>query len=135
MNRWLAALPILALVVAAACASGPSADALARNISPSTTTTSEPLPEGIQLIKISNGSFQPANLTLDTAEMPIVRWQNLDDVEYTIIARGREFESPPLPQGGSWEFDFSALEPGVYRYFTTRGAQNIPGLVDTRPAQ
>ncbi len=137
MRRTLAliALPMALLVVAGACASGPSPEARARNVAPSTTTTTEPLPEGVSLVRIRNASFQPAVLELNVNQTPVVRWENLDDVEYTILARRQEFESPPLPPGGSWEFDFSTLEPAVYRYLITRGAQTIPGLVDTRPAQ
>ena len=134
-RTFLLAIPVVLLLVASACSSGPSADALARNQRPSTTTTTEPLPEGLVLVRITNASFQPAVLELDTTETPIVRWVNEDDVEYVIFARGREFESPPVPPGGTWEFDFGALEPDLYRYLITRGAQTIPGLVDTRPAQ
>jgi len=123
------------LILAASCASGPSEAAKVRNISPSTTTTTVPLPEGLVLIKISNAAFQPAILELDTTTMPMIRWENLDNVEYTIFARGKEFESPVVPPGGTWDFDFSTIEPGVYRYFIVRGAQTIPGLIDTRPAQ
>lgn len=131
----LVAVPIAFLVLSAACASGPSPEARARNLAPATTTTTEPLPVGVSLVRITNASFQPAVLNLDTTKVPIVRWVNLDDVEYVILARGKEFESPPLPPGATWEFDFSTLEPSVYRYLITRGAQTIPGLVDTRPEQ
>ena len=138
MNRRalvLTAIPLACLLVAGACASGPSPEVEARGLSPSTTTTTEALPDNISLVRITNASFQPAVLELDTNVVPIVRWENLDDVEYVILARGREFESPAVPPGGTWDFDFSTLEPGVYRYLITRGAQTIPGLVDTRPAQ
>jgi plastocyanin len=125
----------LAIALAAACASGPSAEVAARGLRPSVTTTTEPLAEGIVLIKIFNAAFQPAVIDLDPSRFPVVRWENTDDVEYTIFARGDEFESPVIQPGMTWDFDFSTLEPGVYRYFTVRGAQSIPGLIDTRPAQ
>ncbi len=32
----------------------------------------------------------------------------------------------------SFEFDFSALEPEIYRYYTFIGNQRVPGMVDTR---
>ncbi|MEE8330748.1 MAG: hypothetical protein V3R84_03170 [Acidimicrobiia bacterium] len=131
----LVALPVALLIVAGSCASGPSEAAKLRDVAPATTTTTVPLPEGIQLVKILNASFQPAVLDLDTTEVPIVRWENIDDIEYTIFARGKEFESPVIPPGGTWDFDFTSLELGVYRYFIVRGAQTIPGLVDTRTAQ
>lgn len=133
LNGFTAALAVV--VVAAACASGPSPDAIARNQQPEQTVTTEALPEGLVVVRIDNASFRPSVLELDPVATPVVRWVNLDDVEYTIIARGKEFESPVLAEGDTWEFDFSTLEPAVYRYFITRGAQTIPGLVDTRPAQ
>ena len=136
MKRFiLLALPLATFLVVSACASGPSDEAITRDQRPSTTTTTEPLPEGLVLVRITNASFQPAVLELDTNTSPIVRWVNEDDVDYVIFARGREFESPPVPPGGTWEFDFGTLEPDLYRYIITRGAQTIPGLVDTRPAQ
>jgi hypothetical protein len=135
MKRSLVLIPVVFFLVAAGCASGPSDDAIARNVSPSTTTTTEPLPEGIALIRITNASFQPAVLELDPTVVPVVRWENLDDVEYIIFGRGDAFESPAVPPGGTWEFDFSTLEPAVYRYLIIRGNQTIPGLIDTRPAQ
>lgn len=136
MKRSLLLVSVpLAIMAAAACASGPSPEVAARGLRPPVTTTTEPLAEGIVLIKIFNAAFQPAVLELDPTLFPVVRWENTDDVEYTIFARNGEFESPAITPGATWEFDFSALEPAVYRYFTIRGAQSIPGLIDTRPAQ
>ncbi len=129
------------LIAASACASGPSQDAIDADRRPATTTTTEPPPEGVQVVRISNASFRPSNLTLDLDELQIVRWVNEDDREYQIISRQRGedgerlFESPLLVQGDEWEFDFTTIEPAVHRYFMTLGAQTIPGLVDTRPAQ
>ncbi len=135
------ALALTGLLVASACASGPSAEAIAQDRRPATTTTTEPPPEGVFRVRISNASFRPANLTIDLDEIQTIRWVNEDDREYTIISRQRGddgerlFESPLLGPGDEWEFDFTTLEPAVHRYFMTLGAQTIPGLVDTRPAQ
>ena len=129
-----------------ACASGPSAEAVARDVRPSTTTTTEAAPEGIFIVAIENAAFKPAIHELDLDEFQIVRWENSDtDRSYVVTSRDRVeneagdrvrlFESPEIPPGGTWEFDFSTLEVGVHRYFTTVGAQTIPGLMDTRPAQ
>ena len=141
MRRLLALAAVLALTLAA-CASGPSPEALERAEAPSTTTTTEPPPEGVFIVAIRNASFRPSNLTLDLTEFQIVRWENEDtDREYMITSRARGddgerlFESPVIGAGGSWELDFSQLEEAVHRYFTTLGAQTIPGLVDTRPEQ
>ncbi len=97
-------------------------------------------------MKIENAAFKPSILLLDLEEFQTVRWENADaDRAYTIVARqfvtaadgtrARAFESPEIPPNGAWEFDFTTLEPAVHRYFTTVGAQTIPGLVDTRPEQ
>ena len=140
--RRLVVLTMVLGLVAAACASGPSPEALERDQQPSTTTTTEPPPEGVFVVAIRNASFRPSNLTLDLTEFQIVRWENEDtDRDYTIISRARGeggdrlFESPAIGPGETWELDFSALDEAVHRYFTTVGAQTIPGLVDTRPAQ
>ena len=45
------------------------------------------------------------------------------------------FESPVMQFGDIYEFDFSDLEPDLYRYNTFLGQQRIPGLVDTRPSR
>ncbi len=94
------------------------------------------------IVAIRNASFRPANLTIDLAEFQIIRWENEDaDREYMVTSRSRGddgerlFESPVLGPGDSWELDISQFETAVHRYFTTLGAQTIPGLVDTRPAQ
>ena len=141
MRKLVALAAVLGLVLVS-CASGPSPEARERNQQPSTTTTTEPPPEGVTVVAIRNASFRPSNLTIDLAEFQIVRWENEDvDREYMITSRSRGddgerlFESPVIPPGGSWELDFSTLEEDVHRYFTTLGAQTIPGLVDTRPAQ
>ncbi len=141
MHRLLALAAVLALAVTS-CTSGPSPAALERAEAPATTTTTEPPPEGITLVAIRNASFRPSNLTIDLDEFQIVRWENEDtDREYMITSRERDdngdrvFEGPLLGPGDSWELDFSQLEVAVHRYFTTLGAQTIPGLVDTRPAQ
>ena len=135
--RRLAGLIAALAVIAIACASGPSPQALERNLEPSTTTTTEPPPEGITIVIIDNGRFSPSNLELDIEELWIVRWENQDPPrEYQIISRDAGlFESEVIVPGESFEFDFSTLEPGLYRYNTFLGNQRIPGLVDTRPAR
>lgn len=129
----LAGVIIVAALTVAACASGPSQEALDRNQRPSTTTTTEPPPEGVTIIVIRNGAFAPSIVNIDLETTPIVRWENRDEVEYVISAQRGEFESPPVAPGESWEFDFSTVEPDVYRFATYRGNVRIPGLVDSQP--
>jgi hypothetical protein len=126
----------------AGCGSGPSQAALDRNQAPATTTTTEPPPEGVTVVIIENGKFTPSNLEIALEEIWIVKWENQDPPrEYQITSRDRNaegeslFESPVLAPGDTWEFDFSTLEPDIYRYNTYIGNQRIPGLVDTRPAR
>lgn len=135
MRRSLIA--VLALtVLAAACSSGPSAEAEARNQVPSTTTTTEPPPEGVVVVRIANGAFRPSNLTLDLSKEWIVVWENEDDRPYVIESRARDvFTSPEIPPGGEWEFDFRSLDEAIHRYHMFVGNQRVPGQVDTRPEQ
>ena len=124
-------LPAWALLFAA-CGSGPSDDALARNQPPPTTTTTTLPPEGIAVVTIRNGKFAPAILALNLEETWIVRWVNEDPPrEYTL--NFGDFQSPTLLPGDTYEVDFSELETGIYRYKAAIGSQLIPGTVDTRP--
>ena len=132
---FLAVVFVVLLIVGSLLESGPSAEAVAADRRPATTTTTEPPPEGVVIVKISNGVFRPANLKLDVNEIQVVQWHNEDDVEYVIIGSGGIFESPPLNQGDSFEFDFSTLPPGIHRYNAVIGFQRLPGSVDTRPDQ
>ena len=115
--------------------SSPSDDVVEAGRAPTTTTTTEPPPEGVVIVRIDNGVFRPANLAIDLDETQIVQWINEDPREYVIIGTGGTFESPPLAQGDSFEFDFSTLEPSIHRYNAVIGFQRIPGSVDTRPEQ
>lgn len=89
------------------------------------------------IVTITNGAFRPSNLDIDVTETPVVRWVHEDSAEreYVITARNGEFESPPMNPGDTFEFDFSALGPAIYRYFSVLGNHRVPGTVDTRPDQ
>ena len=131
--RWLA-LAVLVGSVTAACGSGPASPNLP---APTTTTTTEAPPEGVVVVAITNGAFRPSNLKIDLNRTPIVRWLHEDTAEreYTIVARNEEFASNAMTPGDTFEFDFSTLEPGIYRYYSFLGNSRIPGSVDTRPEQ
>jgi hypothetical protein len=136
VRRTLLLITIVSGLIATACASGPTPQALERNRIPEVTTTTEPPPEGVVVVEISNGRFTPSNLALNLEREWIVRWQNNDPPrEYVITARNGEFESPLLAPGDSYEVDFRDLPEGLYRYNTEIGAQRIPGQVDTRASR
>lgn len=136
LARWVTTTVIVGLLLGA-CASGPSDAALAGGKVPVSTTTTEPPPEGIVLVSITNGSFRPSNLKMDLDEVWIVEWRHEDvaEREYVLQARNGEFESATLTPGDIFQFDFSTLEPGIYRYFSFLGNTRVPGSVDTRPEQ
>jgi plastocyanin len=132
----LVAIIFVALLVAGAWASSsPSDETLANAKPPTTTTTTEAPPEGVAVVRLSNGVFRPANLDIDLAVVQTVQWVNEDDREYLIRSTDGEFESPLLAQGDTFEFDFSTLPPGIHRYNALVGFQRIPGSVDSRPNQ
>jgi len=131
VRRGYGTIIALALILAA-CASGPSPSATERNEPPPTTTTTTLPPEGVTIVRISNGTFKPSLLELDLRETWIVRWINEDEQEYVLICRGF-FESPSLALGDTYEFDFSELEPDVFHYSSTVGNAKIPGTIDTQP--
>ncbi len=59
---------------------------------------------------------------------------NGDSREYLLADKGGLFEVTLAP-GDEFEFDYSTLEPDIYRVFATVGFNRIPGTIDTRPAQ
>lgn len=149
MRRVFGSVVAIGLLVAG-CGSGPSPEAAANSRPPSTTTTTEPPPQGVVYVIIENGRFAPSNLEIALEETWIVEWQHNDEPvtlqdgtvqarEYQIISRDRDdngdflFESPVMQFGDTFQFDFSTVEPDLYRYNTFLGMQRIPGLVDTRP--
>jgi hypothetical protein len=139
VRRGFGTIIALALVtsagalVLAACGSGPSPEALARNEPPPTSTTTTLPPQGVVIVTIKNGKFSPALLKLDLEKEWIVRWVNEDPPrEYVLEARDL-FTSPTLAPGDVFEFDFSTVEPAIHRYYTFIGNQRVPGSVDTRP--
>ncbi len=103
-----------------------------------TTTTTEPPPEGIIVVRITNGAFRPSNLKVDLEQEWIVQFRHEDvaEREYVIEARNEVFPASPLLKPGDvYEVDFSGLDPGIYRYFAFLGNTRIPGSIDTRPQQ
>jgi hypothetical protein len=122
------------MIVGAIMASGPSAATIAADRTPTSTTTTEPPPEGIAIVRIDNGVFRPANLKIDLDEVWIVRWINDDPREYVMVDSDGNFEVT-LAEGDTFEFDYSTLEPGIHRYKALIGFQRIPGSVDSRPSQ
>jgi len=132
---FVAAVFALVLVVGSVLASGASQATIDAGRVPTTTTTTEPPPEGFTIVRLNNGSFRPSVLQIDTSVIQIVQWINEDPREYILRASDGSFESEPLGQGDTFEFDYSTLEPGIHRYEALIGFQRIPGSVDTRPEQ
>ena len=126
---------VVLLAVGTVITSGPSDATTEAARVPTTTTTTEPPPEGLVVVRLSNGVFRPSNLAINIEEIQIVQWINEDPREYIIVGSDDTFESPPLNQGDTFEFDFSTLEPAIHRYTAFVGFQRIPGSVDTRPEQ
>lgn len=138
---WISVLAVALGLVAVACGSGPSEEVLAAGRRAKVTTTTEAPPEGVVIVSIVNGAFRPSNVKLDVEVTPIVEWRHEDseDREYIIEARSRgdvvPFVSETLRQGDTFQFDFSQLEPDIYRYGAAIGMTRIPGTIDTRPDQ
>ncbi|MEN8234292.1 MAG: hypothetical protein ABFR89_05150 [Actinomycetota bacterium] len=130
----IAGVVAVLLVMGFALQSSPADEVLAADRQPTTTTTTEPPPEGVLKVRINNGSFRPSNVLLDLNETWIVRWVNEDPREYMLADKDGLFETT-MAEGAEFEFDYSTLEPGIYRVFATVGFQRIPGTIDTRPEQ
>ncbi len=121
-------------LVGAACSSGPSSPDLPL---PTTTTTTEPPPPGETVVAIRNGAFKPSNLKIDLDEVQIVRWvhEDRERFEYVLTSADEIWEPLTLAKGDEFSFDFSGLEPGLYRYTAQLGNSFLPGIVDSRPEQ
>ena len=125
----------LLIVVGNINTSAPSASVIEADRQPTTTTTTEPPPPGVAFVVISNGSFQPSILELDLTDIHIVQWTNEDALEYEFSSADDLWETFTLSEGDQFEFDFSTVEPAIYRQKASIGFNRIPGSVDTRPEQ
>jgi len=132
---------VAVLVVGAVLQSGPSQATIDADRQPTSTTTTEPPPEGVTIVFIDNGVLRPSNLEIDTTAIQVVKWINRDDREFILEESNGLFVSEPLGGGGEFEYDFSTQPNGLYRYKAILvtdslfGGVRIPGLVDTRAAQ
>jgi hypothetical protein len=128
---------VLFLVLGTLFESEPSQATVDADRPPTTTTTTEPPPEGVFVVELRNGSFAPANLTLDLDVAWIVRWVNRDPRDVILFDRSRDkmFSVTLAANGGTFEWDYSQLEPAIWRYSAEIGRQLIPGQIDTRPEQ
>jgi len=84
----------------------------------STTTPQTPVPGG-NTVTIQNFAFSPPTMTI--SQGTTVTWVNKDSADHKIIndasgsnAEGAIFNSPIIPQGGSYSFTFNI--PGTYPY-------------------
>ncbi|MDJ0961310.1 MAG: hypothetical protein QNJ88_11665 [Acidimicrobiia bacterium] len=143
-SRAFVVVLMVTALVAAACGSGPSQEALDRNRKIATTTTTEPPPEGTTVIKIVNGAFQPAIVEIDLDVTPIIEWRHedtsIEGATYVISTTTRvdgelPFQSDELALGDTFTVDFGQLPPDIYRYFALIGFNRLPGTIDTRPKQ
>ena len=132
---------VAVLVVGAVLQSGPSQATIDADRQPTSTTTTEPPPEGVTIVFIDNGVLRPSNLEIDTTAIQVVKWINRDDREFILEESNGLFVSEPLGVGDEFEYDFSTQPNGLYRYKAILvtdslfGGVRIPGLVDTRAAQ
>ena len=133
-NRRLIVLVLACALFAVACSSGPSRPDLPL---PTTTTTTEPPPPGETVVAIRNGAFRPSNLKVDLAEIQVVRWvhEDRERFEYILSQADGLWEPVTLNRGDEFSFDFSTLEPGLYRYTAQLGNSFLPGIIDSRPEQ
>jgi hypothetical protein len=128
------AVAVIIVIGGLAVQSSPSDAVTDKAAAPTTTSTTLPAPQGDEVVRISNGSFRPSNVKLALEETWIVKWVNEDPREYFLADKTGLFEAP-LPPGAEFQFDYSTVEPGIYRVSATVGAQRIPGTIDSRPDQ
>jgi plastocyanin len=108
--------PIVALVIGIGLLAGPGIwltgqDALA--LAPSNRAALAPLADPTE-IRIAGFAFTPTNVTIKAGAT--VRWENLDPFTHTVtsVTPAGLFDSGPLGQGDSFQFQFT--KPGIYSY-------------------
>lgn len=128
--RLVTTLVVMGLAVAA-CSSGSSFP----DARPPTTTTTTEAPEvGVQIVTISNGSFQPSNLALDLDEISIIRFVQSDAGRtYTLVSSEGLFENVELDEGDVFEVDLSEAGEQIFRFSALFGFNRLPLSIDTRP--
>jgi amicyanin len=89
---------------------------------PGPTTTSQTPGPGGNTVTIQNFAFSPPEMTI--SQGTTVTWMNKDSADHKIIndasgsnAEGAIFNSPIIPQWGSYSFTFAI--PGTYPYHCT----------------
>jgi plastocyanin len=75
-------------------------------------------------VEIKNGSFQPSSITVTMGTTVI--WKNLGGANETITSPDASFSSSIIPVG--YEFRFTFLQPGVYKYYS-KNDRSIYGVV------
>ena len=110
--HWVMLLIILVISIAVAGCTG------YQQPPGSTTTPQTPIPGG-NTVTIQNFAFSPPTMTV--SQGTTVTWVNKDSADHKIIndasgsnAEGAIFNSPIIPQGGSYSFTFNI--PGTYPY-------------------
>jgi hypothetical protein len=138
---FIAGVFVAVVVLGSVLSSGPSQATIDADRQPTSTTTTEPPPEGITVVFIDNGVLRPSNLEINIDVIQVVQWINRDDRIFTLEDGDGNFLSDPMGKGDMFEFDYSKLPPGLYRYKAVLatdslfGGVRIPGLVDTRAEQ
>jgi len=138
---FLSAVFVGLIVLGSVLTSGPSQATIDGGRQPTSTTTTEPPPEGVFIVFIDNGVLRPSNLAINLDVVQSVQWINRDEREFFLEEADGNFVSDPLAKGDMFEFDFSTLPPGLYRYKAVLvtdsifGGVRIPGLVDSRAEQ
>jgi hypothetical protein len=138
---FVAAVFVGLIVLGSVLASGPSQATIDSGRLPTSTSTTEPPPEGVVVVFIDNGTLRPSNLEINIDAIQTVQWINRDDREFILEDAESNFVSDPLGKGDMFEFDFSTVPQGLYRYKAILvtdsifGGVRIPGLVDSRAEQ
>ena len=118
-------------LIAAACSSG---SAFPDALPPTTITTTEAPSSGVEVVRISNGSFQPSNISLNLDEVSIIKFVNEDaGSEYVLTSSDGLFEDLQFNGGDEFELDFAEFEEKIYRFSALAGFNRLPLSIDTRP--
>lgn len=80
-------------------------------------------------VEIINSSFQPSSITVTMGTTVI--WKNLGDESETVTSPDASFSSGNIPHG--YEFSFTFLQPGVYKYYSMNDRSTYGIVVVTAP--
>ena len=80
-------------------------------------------------VRITKTGFEPASVTVERGDAVI--WRNVDSIDHQVVGDGGSFQSPMIPPGRTYSFEFTRA--GTFSYHDTAATTLRKGAVVVRP--